>query len=245
MDIVYIVRPGDDNDELKHSLRSVAANVKNVGRVWIAGTVPSWVSWEVSPIPLVPKDEKFANIRASLQAVVDHPEMPERFVVFNDDHFVVEPVDAEAWPTYHLGPLSGFIRHLLEVRGINPRNTWFRGLQHCADYMLSKGHPDPLAYEGHVPFVVDRDRLKAVLSDFPREWFFTYGALYDLIGGGGVGERAGNVKVAQADSLESRLALDMPFLSSNDHTFATAPIGAHVRALFPDPCLYETEGAQW
>ena len=42
MDAVYYVRPGDRNDELRYSLRSLA-NLPH-DRVWIVGHTPPWVT---------------------------------------------------------------------------------------------------------------------------------------------------------------------------------------------------------
>jgi hypothetical protein len=48
-DVVYVVRPGNRNEELRYSLRSIAAHLPH-RRVWLAGFCPSWVR-NISFIP--------------------------------------------------------------------------------------------------------------------------------------------------------------------------------------------------
>ncbi|MBR0299772.1 MAG: hypothetical protein IJQ93_05590, partial [Bacteroidales bacterium] len=55
MDILYIVGAGCSrcNDfELRMSLRSIAMYGKNVGRVFVCGHCPDWLSDEVVKLPL-------------------------------------------------------------------------------------------------------------------------------------------------------------------------------------------------
>ena len=51
MDIVYVVRPGDENEALRYSLRSLA-NIPH-RTVWIAGYRPKWCYG----IVYVPRDQ--------------------------------------------------------------------------------------------------------------------------------------------------------------------------------------------
>jgi hypothetical protein len=59
-DLVYVVREGDRNNELRHSLRSVVANVPH-RLVWIAGYKPGWVSDLVGYIPMAQRGTKWQN----------------------------------------------------------------------------------------------------------------------------------------------------------------------------------------
>ena len=73
-DLVYIVCPGDQNEELRYSLRSVARNLPG-RRVWIFGHTPPWVTG-VHSVELDPLDDKYENLPArveKLEAAVFKP----------------------------------------------------------------------------------------------------------------------------------------------------------------------------
>lgn len=100
-DIVYPVRPGTINEELRYSLRSLA-NVPH-GRVWIAGHRPPWARG-VGHIPVPPQATKYLGSTANLRAAVEHPEVAEEFLYFNDDFFVMTAV--QEVPALHRGPVD-------------------------------------------------------------------------------------------------------------------------------------------
>ncbi len=53
-DVVYVVRPGDKNEELRYSIRSVIANLPH-RKVWIAGYKPTWLSDDLGYIKVQTK----------------------------------------------------------------------------------------------------------------------------------------------------------------------------------------------
>lgn len=232
-DLVYVVRPGDDNEELRYSLRSVAKNAPH-RKVWIVGTVPTWVR-NVEALPLEPHPEKFANQRQSLEAACLRDELSDRFVLMNDDHFVIEKLTE--WPTFHLGPSSAFINQHLESGRI--RNTWVKAVRATAIWMDEQGHGDVLAYEAHVPLLFDKNLLAEMLAAYPGGRYMTVGEMYAVAGAGGVGELVGNAKVKTDEEFDAKLALDMPFLSTNEDSFEHLLVGDYIRTLFPTPSMYE------
>lgn len=118
MDILYILGEGCsrcDNLELKCSLRSVAKYGKNVGRIFVAGYCPDWLSDEVVKVPFTqpwPKlrsgeaeaqdnlAKKHANMTATILHVVDNTDISDEFLVSMDDHFYIRNVDFENYPFY-------------------------------------------------------------------------------------------------------------------------------------------------
>ena len=234
-DVVYVVRPGDDNEELRYSLRSVAAHAPH-RNVWIVGSVPSWVTG-VKTIPLVPVGEKFANQRQSLHAIAAHPGISDPFVLFNDDMFVVEPITE--WRTWNLDTIEdhwgGPIGNVDKTS-----NEWLHAVWCTYKWMGEQGHPNPLYYENHTPMLYDKAKLADVLTRYPHDRPFVINGTYAITGAGGKGEWGANAKVnVDGDVAMAYEALGMPYLSTDDPWFATAPVGVFVRELFPDPCVYE------
>lgn len=234
-DIVYPVRPGDSNEELRHSLRSVEANVRNFRRVWILGTVPSWLR-NVGAIELTPHPDKFENQRQSLTAMANHPDVASRVVLFNDDFFVREPVDLLNMPVFHLGLMADYIgerrKHL---------SAWRAAISKTADWAEEQGYPNPLAYETHTPLMFDRAKLRQVLADYPAGRPFAAGEVYPIAGSGRVGVRVAQPKVSRTDvgAFTDKELAGLPYLSSSDNSFRLGKIGDYVRRMFPDPCRFE------
>ena len=110
MDILYIIKKGASkcNDfELRTSLRSIAKHGKNIGKVYVVGHCPEWLSDEVVRIPYdgiyaEPQNqhEKHINITSALLYAIDHSDIGEEFLVSMDDHFYVRDVDFDNYPYY-------------------------------------------------------------------------------------------------------------------------------------------------
>lgn len=228
-DVLYINRPGDDNDELRYSLRSVAANVPH-RKVWVAGHCPWWVK-NVEVIELPPCEDRFDNQQQSLLAALAHPGLAEEFYYLNDDHYVVERFDG-LLPALHLGPLADYIAWLREI-GKRPTSEWFQGLNEMLELLRSWGIEDPLCYETHSPLRFRKSEMRHFAQARTRHFLPTqcYAAT-DMPPG---------VRAVDAKSGKLGCPIDagMPYLSSDDDTWEHSKIGHHVRAMFPTPCYYE------
>ena len=110
MDILYIIGEGCSKcnyNELKYSLRSIEQYGKNVGKVYVAGYCPSWLSDEVTKLPFTqPYDagsdmaKKAANILATILYAIDNSNISDEFLVSMDDHFYIRNVDFDNYPFY-------------------------------------------------------------------------------------------------------------------------------------------------
>ena len=110
MDILYIVGTGSrsNNLELRSSLRSIEKYGRNVGRVYVTGHCPSWLSDEVTKIPCediykrqpTTHGERNANVLAKMLRAVDASDIGEEFLVSFDDHFYCRTVDFDRYPYY-------------------------------------------------------------------------------------------------------------------------------------------------
>jgi hypothetical protein len=229
-DVVFVVRPGDDNEELRYSLRSVAANVPH-RKVWIAGHCPWWVK-NVERIELTPLPDRFDNQHQSLTAAVNHPDLADEFYYWNDDIYAMRPFRGYL-PTLHLGPLREYV-DLLITAGKNPENGWLLGMQEMLELLASWGIDDPLCYEGHMPVRFRKADMVRFVQHRTRHFLpASFYAATDL----DPGEQWID---AQPGILGDPLAEPSPpFLSSDDFWFERSRIGDRVRAEFPTPCVYE------
>lgn len=234
MDVVYLVRPGNDNPELRYSLRSVWRNLQP-DRVWIAGHCPPWVAGvrRLTVAQLDPTRYKRQNAIAILYAVAAAG--PDEFVLFNDDFFVTHPV-AGPPPPVHRGPLADFAADRLAAKPDSP----YSGLLARTDEALrAAGVRRPLAYETHTPMAMSREQLRVTLGfieteNAPPEQLAPRSILGNLHALGG--ERIGDVKVYGAENAPAAAG---PWLSTTDSSFRYHPIGQKIRRAFSDPSPYE------
>jgi hypothetical protein len=222
-DIVYVVRPGELNEELRYSLRSLR-NLPH-GKVWISGYCPSWVK-DVGVIKVPRQPGPHQTTKANLRAACEHPEVSEEFVYFNDDFYVMQPM--ERMPVMHRGSIE-------EAMKSGMARSYTRAMKATCDVLTEKGIAKPLCYELHAPTLVTKTGMLQAL-DLCHYPMVQERSLYGNLAGIG-GERARNFKVYHGDYGWKA----WPFLSSNDSSFNRQPVGEHIRATFPSRCPYETD----
>ncbi|AYQ98492.1 hypothetical protein SEA_REPTAR3000_6 [Mycobacterium phage Reptar3000] len=225
MDVIYPVRPGDNNEELRYSLRSLAENFPH-DRVVIVGSKPRWVR----NVEFIDgnRGNPHANVYNNIRAAVERDDLSDRVVIFNDDFFVTEPVDAA--PLAYRCTLA---EHIKLPRVQRARGWWLDSLMLTRTCLQAHGIADPISYELHIPIEVDRRRMAEVLELFryvhpqnPPQWRSLYGNLADH-----GGEQLKDVKCFNGS------ALRRPFHSTEDRSFPAFRAALH--KLFPDPSPYE------
>jgi hypothetical protein len=228
-DIVYPVRPGNDNAELRYSLRSLV-NLPH-GQVWIAGHRPPWLRG-VGHIPVRPQPTKYQGSTANLRAAVEHPGVAEEFLLFNDDFFVMKPV--EVMPVLHRGPVARVEQYYAR----RAKGAYLRGLRETRDLLAELGHRNPLSYELHVPMPMTKTRARETLETGQHLDVLHKRTLYGNLHAVG-GRQIGDPKIL---TRAPRFPREAPFLSTMPDTFAHGAVGAFIRAQFAEPSPYEAGG---
>lgn len=109
MDILYFLKKGGskcEDFELRCSLRSVEKFGKNVGRVFVVGYCPDWLSEEVIKIPyeVNPDGKKHKNLHLQLLYAIRNSDIGindnGEFLISMDDHFYIKPTDFHNYPFY-------------------------------------------------------------------------------------------------------------------------------------------------
>jgi hypothetical protein len=162
VDVVYIVRPGEENDELRYSLRSLANLPHN--RVWIVGHRPAWlqgVEFIRGNTAGVTVAAGRANVYNNVRLAADCDDMTEQVVIFNDDFFVTEPVDEV--PIVYRSTLT---EHIVLPRVQRNKGWWLESLMAARTCLQAYGFANPLSYELHMPFLIDRARMSETLALF-------------------------------------------------------------------------------
>lgn len=227
-DVVYIVKEDPRNEELRYSIRSVVKNFP-VRNIWIFGYCPSWLK-EVIHVKIPQDGNKWENSKMLFNKIASCESLPDEFVLFNDDFFVMDKVVS---PEHHFdGLLEDRIAQLREKFG-NNRPLYVNQLQQVYDRLQEHGFKNPKNYALHMPMpFVRKDMLKGLelTKDLPMSLRSFY-ANYFKVGG----VECKDCKVFMTGPYE----YTPPYLSTDDRTFRLGRVGRDIRKAFPDKCKYE------
>lgn len=218
MDIVIPYRKAR-SDELIYALRSLKNF--NHGKVFIIGDDP-----QLQNITYIPYRQT-GNIAENTQRILDiacaAPEISDNFVWMADDMYFMKPV--YRIPVLHRGTYD----EIIERYKLRLHNFYVNRMVQTNKMLKSLGIENPLCYEVHAPFVINKKRWQAL--DLPNgcNKLSMYGNVYKL-----GGTRTRDMKVRARDWIPSG-----SFASSYDNTFRTNSLGKYVRELFPDRSVYE------
>lgn len=231
-DIVYLVGPGEHNDQLRYSLRSLV-NLRH-DRVWIVGHKPEWVK-DVQFLPVAQRGPKHSNTWRNFEELAKNG--PESFYLFNDDYFLLHPM--REVPLFHRGSLDERIAYYERKPGLR---AWAARGRHTrrAFERLGFDVPSLLTYELHLPLPLQRPQLTGALEALhgvrelePRFYMKrTWVGNWAQLGG----QRSQDCKV---HSKWGNATLRGSFLSTSDQAWSGST-GAALRVRFPTPSPYET-----
>lgn len=231
-DIVYIVKPGDRNEELRHSLRSLG-NLPH-DKVWIVGHTPEWIEG-VHSIEGNRYGAKWINTSDNIRIAAGHDGISDNFILLNDDFFIMEDAsdiidDTPYWWRYDLA------EHVHKVRN-STTPKWRDMLKNALDCLHDFGVESPLSFTLHMPLLVDREKMSEALDYFPTEINGVapeprtiYGNYWDM-----GREKKSDCKVV-ARSAKWRGG---PFVSTYDGSFKSGKVGKQIRQMFDTPSPYE------
>lgn len=231
MDVCYIVRRGDDNEELRHSLRSVAENLPH-RKIVIAGHVPKWANNVIGIQRKQDPHRKYENAELNWQAIADDSRVSDNFIVMNDDFFIMQKLDQ--LPLLHRGDLGAVNEHYSQYSG-----HYATSLKRTIDLLEQLGITNLKSYALHVPMIMNKARRKAaqgVVTAFGHQpGHVQMRTFYGNLWGVGGGEMH-DVKVLAKDKVPSE---KLPFISTNDQTFNDGQVGEMIRQRFSNKCKYE------
>lgn len=222
-DIVYFVKDSEENEELRYSLRTL----KNFPhrKVWFYGGCPDGLKPDHHVYVEQNEENKWQNVNKMLRLACKNKKITKNFWVFNDDFFVMKPIDK---PTnYYNGDLYKRIVTLEDKFGrITPYSQLLRDV--CKE--LESLGATTKNYTLHVPMLINRDKALELfrISDFPG--YRSLYANYFNIGG----EQMSDVKITSKE----KVYRDGIYLSTDDKSFE-GEVGEQIREIFSDKCKYE------
>lgn len=227
MDIVYICRPGEQNEELRYSLRSLR-NIPH-DRVWIVGDGPSWLR-NVEMVKVPQQRDKQETALLNLITACQHPEISDPFLIFNDDMFLMQPM--ERVPSLNMGPLERVISE--HQYGSAYRNAMQKTYDRLAT--LTDDPSTLVCFELHIPMEIDKVDMLMALSLVKGIHGVHNRTAYGNLSGV-ISSEAKDVKVYRTD--KARDYDQKPLLSTSDRTFHYHPVGKYIREQFPERSEYE------
>lgn len=162
MDLVYIIKQGEKNEDLRYSLRSVSKFVPH-DKIWIVGYKPSWViNTEYIPVAQ-DKGSKWKNSVNNILTACNCEEISDNFVLMNDDFFAIKPIE-------NLEESINLSLGLLEETVINQKkkkrnSNWSKAFIYIDDLLKSLDIEEPYYnYESHTPLLINKKEYLEVMS---------------------------------------------------------------------------------
>lgn len=174
-DVVYLLgkRSAWDDNELRYSLRSVERHLKNIGTVYIIGGDPSFLNPETFihiPYADIHKN-KARNIKDKIYSICQLDAVSDNFMLFNDDYFLNQDIDATNYPYYH--------KCKLQETMLIQRNEYSRHVSPTFDILRSQGFRT-WNYDVHKPIIYNKRLFMETMDkyDWEREYGFIIRSLY-------------------------------------------------------------------
>lgn len=159
-DLVYIVKEGNSNNDLKYSLRSVC-KFCDFRKIWIIGYKPNWVK-DVGYIHTIQKGNKWKNSMLNYEAACKCPDISDNFVLMNDDFFAIRQiVDWEQDTNKCLGTLGEKIKALHIKRDLS---RWQKAFKFADDLLSELKCTYRYNYETHLPIIINKANFLQMLS---------------------------------------------------------------------------------
>ncbi len=142
MDIMYPIGNGSKYGdlELKYSLRSVDKFLSGYDRVFIVGNLPKFINPDtVIHLPKGDGLNKQHNIYLKIKTAIDNG-ISENFMFWNDDHFLLQPLQADRLPYYYDNTLEYWVN--------KSRGRYKGAIMNTPNGLYFDVHT-PIIYNGH------------------------------------------------------------------------------------------------
>lgn len=241
IDVVYTLGPGSrwNNGELRYSMRALKKNFSELGRVFVVGYRPKWLSDAAIHIDVadIHKHNKDANIIDKVVAAC-RAGVSDQFIRSSDDELILIPSNASDIKPYHGGTLRGRPASFWS-------NVWKKRLRATSEMLSDRGF-ECLHFDIHIPNLYDREAfLRAAESTPYRETPFTINTMYFNQAGVVDPPRLAGQKVTfesavyDTHKIRKRIA-GKRFLGYNDRGL-TGSLKQVLQEMFPEPSPFEKD----
>lgn len=227
-DIVYILKNDISSEEIKYSLRSVCENFP-YNRIIFVGGCPKDLKPDVYINHQQTGSTKWERARSSLLKVLKIEDLTEEFFLFNDDFYVLKPIDTDNFINFTNGSLEHRINELTQRLG---RTSSYTRELIILKNTLVKLKKDSISFVVHMPLLINKFTALGILTSYPNMKMFRsfYANMAEV-----PYVYHKDVKIYDLESLPQ---FD-DYLSTTDEAFEKGAIGPWIKNKFPNPCKYE------
>jgi len=229
LDVVYVLANGIKSDEIRYSVRSVVKNFP-YNRIVFYGGKPKGIEPDIYVEVNQVGYDRYEKVSYTLNKIFADDNLTENFWLFNDDFFIMKPVDE--FPYAFGGTIEYRVNDLDFHHG--PSGGYIRAQKGIKDYLVKHGY-DTLNYALHIPMLINRELGAKTLEEHPNQKMFR--SLYGNVNKVG-GIRMDDVKIYNSGDEPDK---DSPLLSTKDSSFRYGLVGDYIRETFNEPCKYEEE----
>ena len=168
MDVLYLLRHSPNEDlEIRYSMRSIECHAPWIGKVWVFGDRPAFLTCDTSIAEHVPHEATAGVIGA--KAPVENiflliylgsliVGLSQEFVRFSDDYILTAPYPRD------MAEKVRYLKNLSDTRNWGPKR-WQRQLRHSYELLRRKGHSG-YNFEAHVPQYLRREWVADAYNEF-------------------------------------------------------------------------------
>jgi hypothetical protein len=178
IDLVYVLGSGSvwKNNEIRMSLRSVEKNLSGVGKVYVIGEDPGFLSDKViyiyhpDPLGSINAD---GNMTLKIIRACHEKSLSDNFLFMNDDFIINLPARVQDIPWMHKIDMKD-----------RPAKFWNdnhyrKRLKRTFDVLKDKGYPT-IQYDYHAPMIFNKHEFPKVMEmfDYKADIGYTFRSLY-------------------------------------------------------------------
>ena len=160
MDIVYLIKKTELNEELRYSLRSLANIPHN--KVFIVGDCPNFINEEtVFYIPNIKKESRYETTTNHTKLACQCDELSQDFILMNDDFFILNPITEE-----DLKLNRGLMQEQVNFYHKNhkPLTNYDLLVEQAMNELKLQGFENPISFELHTPMIINKINFLSILS---------------------------------------------------------------------------------
>lgn len=226
LDVVYILKPELDTDELRYSLRSVEKNFPHRKVFFVCGQPKGF-----NPDGKIEHKQtgynKWDQIRSSMWKIVECDEITDDFYLFNDDFFIMKPVKGK-----FVNMVDGtLIRRIEELANdCKGFNSYAKTLLKANEELKTLKCPT-MNYDLHTPMLMNKEMVKNSIGKCASPQMRSiYGNINRI-----PYVMHPDVKVYGLDVVPE----DPDLLSTDDDSFTKGKVGEYIRTVFNKPSRFE------
>lgn len=152
--------------DLRYVLRGIEKHVMNYDEIFIVGQKPDWIQGVVHlPFEDDPNPQwKERNIFRKIEHACKDKRLSDNFFMFNDDHFIIEDIDAENYPFYYKGTC---------YQSMVANQSFYRATMNHTRKLLERRGFEDINADTHTPIIYNKHEFLTTFE--PEHWETKYG----------------------------------------------------------------------